>query len=111
VERGSRSSDNRVEGNRKVEVGSLLPCELEYLRIAETLVEDTTELQRCSLKGHANTMSSRELKDKVFEDVEDFPISIEKAKELRLQLMAERSKYVKYQKDAFEETTFSLCEH
>jgi hypothetical protein len=51
------------------------------------------------------------LKDKIFEDVEDFPISMEKAKELRLQLMAERSKYVKYQKDAFEETTFSLCEH
>lgn len=61
--------------------------------------------------GRALGRLSRELKDKVFRDVDDFPISLGKAKELRLQLMEERKVYVSYQKNAFEETTFSLCEH
>lgn len=54
---------------------------------------------------------SRELKDKIFEDVEDFPISMEEAKSLRLELMEERSYYSTTQGQTFEEKSFSLCEH
>lgn len=54
---------------------------------------------------------STELKDMIFEQVDDFPISMEEAKELRLQLMAERSIFVSTNDDAFEERTFNLCEH
>jgi hypothetical protein len=54
---------------------------------------------------------STELKEKVFEAVDDFPVGIEEAKRIRLQLMEERSVFVVKHKDAFEQTEFSLCEH
>ncbi|KAM6491104.1 Protein of unknown function (DUF4246) domain containing protein [Amanita muscaria] len=52
-----------------------------------------------------------ELKDNVYEMVEDFPISMEKAKEVRLELMDERKEFVIKPDDYFNYTTFSLCEH
>ena len=41
----------------------------------------------------------------------DFPISLEEAKKLRLELMEERKRYGGMQDDQFNSTTFSLCEH
>jgi hypothetical protein len=61
--------------------------------------------------GKALAKLSPELKDKVFENVDDFPISVEEAKEVRLSLMEERKKYVVQNVAAFEEHEFSLCEH
>jgi hypothetical protein len=52
-----------------------------------------------------------ELKDNVYEMVEDFPISMEEAKEVRLELMDERKEFVVKQDDYFNYTVFSLCEH
>ncbi|KAM6491139.1 Protein of unknown function (DUF4246) domain containing protein [Amanita muscaria] len=52
-----------------------------------------------------------ELKDNVYEMVEDFPISMEKAKQVRLGLMDERKEFVVKQNDCFNYTIFSLCEH
>jgi hypothetical protein len=52
-----------------------------------------------------------EIQDKVFEDVDDFPIGLDEAKEIRLKLMEERKKYVVMQTEGFEAITFSLCEH
>lgn len=51
-----------------------------------------------------------ELQHKVVEDV-DFPMSLQEAKELRLELMEERKAYVADQTDAIMSQTFSLCEH
>ena len=50
-----------------------------------------------------------ELKDHVYDQVEGFPMSMQTAKELRLELMEERKNYTA----GFEESldTFSLCEH
>lgn len=53
-----------------------------------------------------------ELREKVIEDVEDFPISLEHAKQLREELMAERKAFVAdYQTKNFNSVTISLCEH
>ncbi|KAF9040865.1 hypothetical protein BJ165DRAFT_1350839 [Panaeolus papilionaceus] len=56
-----------------------------------------------------------ELKDEVFNEVfkgvEDFPISLEEAKELRLELMEERKNFEVKQNDVFHSLEFSLCEH
>jgi len=52
-----------------------------------------------------------ELQDKVFEDVDDFPIGLDEAKEIRLKLMDERKEFVVRQTKGFEGVTFSLCEH
>ncbi|KDR70069.1 hypothetical protein GALMADRAFT_76694 [Galerina marginata CBS 339.88] len=51
-----------------------------------------------------------ELQDHILQDV-DFPISLKKAKELRLELMEERKQFVVNHGAAFENSTFSLCEH
>lgn len=61
--------------------------------------------------GEAFGKLSAELKDKIIDEVDDFPISMEEAKEIRLKLMVERSKYVSDFKVAFENRSFSLCEH
>lgn len=52
-----------------------------------------------------------ELQDHVFRDVDDFPISLQEAKELRLKLMEERKVYVLKNDAAFNQHAFSLCEH
>ncbi|KAG6864409.1 hypothetical protein C0991_009702 [Blastosporella zonata] len=52
-----------------------------------------------------------EVQDLIFENVEEFPIGLEEAKELRLQLMEERAVFVKHYEDAFHQHRFSLCEH
>jgi hypothetical protein len=52
-----------------------------------------------------------ELREKVFSDVEDFPLSLREAKELRLELMEERKGFVVENNESFEQHTFSLCEH
>lgn len=54
---------------------------------------------------------SNELKDKVFAEVDDFPIGLDEAKDLRLDLMEERKKYVIVQNNNFSSHSFSLCEH
>jgi hypothetical protein len=54
---------------------------------------------------------STELKDKIIDEVDDFPIGMDEAKEFRLKLMEERSKYVADSRAVFERMEFSLCEH
>ncbi|KAG4439283.1 hypothetical protein IFR05_005216 [Cadophora sp. M221] len=61
--------------------------------------------------GKALAKLSAEMKDKIFQGVDDFPISMETAKELRLKLMEERKVYAVNQNGSFERNDFSLCEH
>lgn len=51
------------------------------------------------------------LHDQIISEVDEFPIGMEEAKALRLELMAERMAYVADQTEAFEGNEFSLCEH
>jgi adenylosuccinate lyase len=52
-----------------------------------------------------------EVVDSVIENVSDFPISLEEAKEIRLRLMDERKAFVKDVDQHLEETVFAFCEH
>jgi Protein of unknown function (DUF4246) len=61
--------------------------------------------------GKAFGKLSTELKDKIIDEVDDFPIGMDEAKEIRRKLMEERSKYVADSRVAFEKIEFSLCEH
>ncbi|MCJ1351541.1 MAG: hypothetical protein MMC33_001525 [Icmadophila ericetorum] len=54
---------------------------------------------------------SAELQNQIFEDVDDFPIGMDEAKELRLELMDERKEFVVTHNKCVERITFSLCEH
>lgn len=53
-----------------------------------------------------------ELKDKVFDEVEGFPITLRDAKRFRDELMEERRKFIRGHAKAVKEfNAFSLCEH
>lgn len=52
-----------------------------------------------------------ELSDEVVSNLNGFPISMEDAKKLRLELMEERKEVVMMQNSAMEAISFSLCEH
>ncbi|PPQ63545.1 hypothetical protein CVT24_004775 [Panaeolus cyanescens] len=52
-----------------------------------------------------------ELLTEVFKGVEDFPLSMEEAMTLRLELMDERRVHAETQDDGFQINTFNLCEH
>lgn len=54
---------------------------------------------------------SNELKNKVFEGVDDFPIGMEEAKEIRLRLMDERKIYGREAGQNFLKNFFNLREH
>jgi hypothetical protein len=69
-------------------------------------------LGQTARSGKALAKLSAELKYKIFDDVEEFPIGMEEAKKVRLKLMHERKAYVTtHTSTAFEGNTFNLCEH
>jgi hypothetical protein len=52
-----------------------------------------------------------EMQKEVVDNVDEFPIGLEEAKELRLELMEERKNFVQVHDEEFHLETFSLCEH
>lgn len=52
-----------------------------------------------------------ELMAQVVDGVDDFPISLEEAKEIREQLMEERKVFVEEVNEEMQCETFSFCEH
>lgn len=106
-----RLADQSLPGHRKILALFLVD---PNIRIISTANIPPQQLEWWSedvmATGVLNKLSG-ELVNQVFKDVEDFPISLEEAKEMRLELMEERKKYVLKQGKEFESTTFSLCEH
>ena len=66
-----------------------------------------------STLGQARPLSDlpRELQNLVFQQVDDFPIKLEDAEALRLELMKERQAFSVNHSESIESVTFSLCEH
>jgi Protein of unknown function (DUF4246) len=54
---------------------------------------------------------AKELQDKTFKSVDNFPIGLDEAKLLRLELINERKDFVVKQNNVFNSFTISLCEH
>lgn len=52
-----------------------------------------------------------ELRDMIVDKIEDFPITMEAAKEVRLKLMEERKTFVKEHNKQLDRNVFFLCEH
>ena len=52
-----------------------------------------------------------EMQAEIVRNVDEFPIGIEEAKELRLELMEERKAFVQRHEGQFTSEVFSLCEH
>lgn len=52
-----------------------------------------------------------ELRDTIISQVDDFPLGLDEAKQLRLELMEERKRFVLWHGEKFREAEVSLCEH
>jgi len=97
-----------VDPNIKIISTANVPCQQQDWWWKETYSQADKISPSLNKSGVANLPV--ELQDHVLEDV-DFPISLEKAKELRLELMEERKEFDINQGSAFESITISLCEH
>jgi len=109
-------ADPTKKGHRKILALFLVDPNIRIISTANVPPQQkdwwSEEINRQMAKsGKALGKLSTELKDKVFEDVDDFPISMDEAKALRLKLMDQRSQYVEGQQNVFKHKTFSLCEH
>ncbi|KAF8626051.1 hypothetical protein AX15_005105 [Amanita polypyramis BW_CC] len=89
-----------VDPNTRIISTANVPCQ-RHDWWCESIKEKNTALGRLPL----------ELQDKVFSDVEEFPMKMETAKELRLDLMEERKKLIISHDNFVKEVSFSLCQH
>ena len=100
-------------GHRKILALFLVDPHLKVLSTANVPCQ-----QRDWWREHIAQLSTRldllpvELWDAVFDGViDDFPFSLDEAKDLRLKLMDERKAFVIRHDEAFKGMEFSLCEH
>ncbi|PPQ76533.1 hypothetical protein CVT24_010932 [Panaeolus cyanescens] len=95
-----------VDPNIKIISTAHVPCQRKdwWKEVAlrqESLSENITGLGQLPV----------ELQNHIFDEVEGFPLGMDEAKALRLELMEERKAYVQVQDATFQQNTFSLCEH
>lgn len=96
-----------VDPNVRVISTASVPCQqLDWWKDANI----TRSVQPGSNRGLLDSLPI-EVQNQVFDQVEGFPISLEEAKKLRLELMEERKKFVLDSQRMIEERVFSLCEH
>lgn len=103
-------------GHRKILALFLVDPGIRIISTANVPPQQRDWWSECVSKTFSGTSEgfgklSVELKDKVFKEVDDFPIGIDTAKNLRLQLMEERKIHVTDQTRSFEKNEFNLCEH
>ena len=106
-----------VDPNIKVISTAHVPCQRMDWWIEATLEKQMTPGHTphasSSVPGQAKPLNDlpRELQDLVFQHVDEFPISLEDAETLRLELMKERQKFSVSHGEYIENMTISLCEH
>ncbi|KAI7385473.1 hypothetical protein KC336_g17962 [Hortaea werneckii] len=107
-----RLADPSRAGHRKIVALFLVD---PYVRIPSTI--NVPPQQKEWWQGSILKSESRfgalplELVENVLRNVEDFPIDLEEAKQLRLELMEERKVFVAAADAKLREDTFSFCEH
>ncbi|RDB17189.1 hypothetical protein Hypma_001699 [Hypsizygus marmoreus] len=105
-------ADMKKPGHRKILALFLVDPNIRIISSANVPCQQR-EWWSDAIKHDSGAISGlpAELQGQIFKDVEDFPISLEEAKEFRVKLMDERRHYVFQHNLAFRQPTFSLCEH
>ncbi|KAG5634945.1 hypothetical protein H0H81_000256 [Sphagnurus paluster] len=112
--------DKTKPGHRKIVALFLVDPEVKVISTANVPCQQRAWWREAVLGGlNEGTIPGKkglaglplEIKDQVFNGVDDFPISLEEAKQIRLELMEERKTFVAANSEAFMHQTFSLCEH
>jgi hypothetical protein len=109
-----------VDPNFRIISTADVPCQRQDWWWNEMLKATSTSPESSKMPSFADAKAagalgvhklSPELQKLVFDDVDEFPISMDKAKEYREQLMEERKKFVLSNQGEFAAETIALCEH
>ncbi|KAF8993778.1 hypothetical protein BDQ17DRAFT_1367889 [Cyathus striatus] len=104
-------TDPTKPGHRKIVALFLVDPNFKVISTANIPCQRKDWWQEQLEAGKALEKLPAELRNQVVQDVE-FPYGLEKAKELRLELMEERKSFVvEHNQSVFEAAEFSLCEH
>ncbi|KAL3425436.1 hypothetical protein PVAG01_02227 [Phlyctema vagabunda] len=104
-------ADPSKTGSRKILALFLVDPNIRVISTANVPPQQKDWWAEELLKTGALGAFSRELQDQIIENVDDFPISLDEAKNLREDLMDERRTFVVNTNDHYESFSFSLCEH
>ncbi|EDR01452.1 uncharacterized protein LACBIDRAFT_295569 [Laccaria bicolor S238N-H82] len=108
-------ADPTKPGHRKILALFLVDPNIRVISTANVPVQRMDWWREATLINQQQAAPSSglpvELQDHVFGNVEDFPITLEDAKEIRLELMDERKHLMIKHGEAFVASEFSLCEH
>jgi hypothetical protein len=102
--------DKEKPGHRKILALFLVDPHLKVISTANVPPQQKEWWKEEVIKTDTMKSLSRELADQVLDGV-DFPIELKEAKNLRLELMDERSIFSDLATSRFEGEVFSLCEH
>lgn len=104
--------DPTIPGHRKILALFLVDPNIRIISTANVPCQQR-EWWAKSILGSTNRLATlpAELIDKIFGEVEDFPLSFDRAKTLREELMEERKHFELFHKGNFEDVGISLCKH
>jgi len=103
--------DKTKQGHRKILALFLVDSHIRVISLANVPCQQKEWwAQELQANGVFSTLPDEMVKE-VVDNVDEFPIGLDEAKGLRLELMEEREKFVQRHDLHFESTTFSLCEH
>ena len=103
-----------VDPNIRVISTAHVPCQRKDWWIEATMdSKENTVVNSSHVPSQARPLDRlpRELQDLIFDNVDDFPMSMEDAKTVRLKLIEERQNFTVSHGQLLEMFTFSLCEH
>ncbi|KIJ50413.1 hypothetical protein M422DRAFT_59122 [Sphaerobolus stellatus SS14] len=100
-----------AKDGRLVTFPNILQHRVLPFKLADPTKRDWWQDALSAVPGKGLSALPQELRDHVVTQVKDFPLDLEEAKELRLELMKERSGYVDLQTQKFGSHQSTLCEH
>jgi hypothetical protein len=104
-------ADPTKPGHRKILALFLVDPNIRIISTANIPCQRKDWWAEAIQQGGALPRLPAELQDQIFAQVEDFPIDLDEAKALRLELMEGRKSFLELQNDVFHDNQFSLCEH
>lgn len=103
--------DATKPGHRKIVALFLVDPGVRVISTAHVPAQQRDWWERQAPLNRALSRLPRELRDGVVTHVDGFPISMDEAKEVRLELMEERKSFAIAHDDEMHEYAISLCEH
>jgi hypothetical protein len=107
----SSLSDKTKPGHRKILALFLVDPHITIISSAHVYCQQKDWWMEELREQHVFPKIPVEIVQDVVDKVDEFPIGMDEAKSLRLELMNERKYFVRQHDELFHQDTFSLCEH